>query len=141
MWSRSTIRRRMAAVCCCRSQRTVSTRSSRAEVFCRGHPKVVSIVFFYFQIFTEIISVESNIAAAFNLRTYADVIMQVVNPVSLVALDSVEITFKDQYMGRSEMWRLKKFLVSEMWNTLYCNLKIPLPRPLSHTHRPTPAST
>lgn len=62
-------------------------------------------------LFPEIISVESNIAAAFNLRTYSDVIMQVVNP-SLVALDSVEITFKDQYMGRSEMWRLKKFLVS-----------------------------
>lgn len=71
------------------------------------HSKNLTTVFF----FSEIISVESNIAAAFNLRTYADVIMQVVNP-SLVALDSVEITFKDQYMGRSEMWRLKKFLVS-----------------------------
>lgn len=58
----------------------------------------------------EIISVESNIAAAFQLRTYADVIMRVVDP-DAVALDSVEITFKDQYMGRSEMWRLKKFLV------------------------------
>jgi hypothetical protein len=29
----------------------------------------------------------------------------------LVALDSVELTFKDQYMGRSEMWRVKKNLV------------------------------
>lgn len=41
----------------------------------------------------EVISVESSIALAFNLRTYGDVIMQVVNP-SAVALDSVEITFK-----------------------------------------------
>lgn len=37
--------------------------------------------------------------------------MNVVNPDS-VALDSVELTFKDQYLGRSEMWRLKNSLVS-----------------------------
>lgn len=37
--------------------------------------------------------------------------MRVIDPAS-VALDSVEITFKDQYMGRSEMWRLKTYLVS-----------------------------
>lgn len=36
--------------------------------------------------------------------------MNIVDPAS-VALDSVEITFKDQYMGRSEMHRLKSFLV------------------------------
>lgn len=60
----------------------------------------------------DIISVEANIAAAFNLRTYETMIMNIVDPAS-VALDSVEITFKDQYMGRSEMWRLKSFLVSK----------------------------
>lgn len=37
--------------------------------------------------------------------------MRIIDPAS-VALDSVEITFKDQYMGRSEMWRLKTYLVS-----------------------------
>lgn len=37
--------------------------------------------------------------------------MRVVNPAD-VALDSIELTFKDQYMGRSEMWRLKNSLVS-----------------------------
>lgn len=37
--------------------------------------------------------------------------MRTIDPAS-VALDSVEITFKDQYMGRSEMWRLKTYLVS-----------------------------
>lgn len=58
----------------------------------------------------DIISVEANVAAAFNLRTYETMIMNIVDPAS-VALDSVEITFKDQYMGRSEMWRLKSFLV------------------------------
>lgn len=53
---------------------------------------------------------EQSIATAFQLRTYADVIMNIVNPED-VALDSVELTFKDQYMGRSEMWRLKNSLV------------------------------
>lgn len=70
--------------------------------------------------FIEIVSVESNIAATFNLRTYADVVMQVVSPAS-VALDSVEITFKDQYMGRSEMWRLKSYLTN---TCVYVNKKI-----------------
>jgi len=37
-------------------------------------------------------------------------VMRIVNPAD-VALDSIEITFKDQYMGRSEMWRLKTYLV------------------------------
>lgn len=38
-----------------------------------------------------------------------------------VALDSVEITFKDQYMGRSEMWRLKEHLLN---SCVYLNKKI-----------------
>lgn len=59
---------------------------------------------------SETISIETNIASAFNLRTYSDVVMQTVIP-AVVALDSVEITFKDQYLGRSEMWRLKTNLV------------------------------
>lgn len=61
--------------------------------------------------FVETISVEQSIASAFQLRTYADVYMNVVSPPS-VALDSVELLFKDQYLGRSEMWRLKNSLVS-----------------------------
>lgn len=58
------------------------------------------------------ISVEQSIAQAFGLRTYADVYVRLVSPLD-VALDSVELTFKDQYMGRSEMWRLKNSLVSK----------------------------
>lgn len=46
--------------------------------------------------------------------------MQVVSPAA-VALDSVEITFKDQYMGRSEMWRLKSYLTD---TCVYVNKKI-----------------
>nr|CAD7570654.1 unnamed protein product [Timema californicum] len=61
----------------------------------------------------ETISVEQSIATAFQLRTYADVYMNIVKPAD-VALDSVELTFKDQYMGRSEMWRLKNSLVSSI---------------------------
>lgn len=66
------------------------------------------------------VSVESNIAQLFNLRTYADVYIKLVDPVT-VALDSVEITFKDQYMGRSEMWRLKQHLTQ---TAVYVNKKI-----------------
>lgn len=54
---------------------------------------------------------EQSIATTFQLRTFADVYVNIVN-VADVALDSVELTFKDQYMGRSEMWRLKNHLVS-----------------------------
>lgn len=64
---------------------------------------------------------EQSIATAFGLRTYKDVIVRIVDPVE-VALDSVELTFKDQYMGRSEMWRLKKSLVSEYSNILLLQL-------------------
>ncbi|KAJ8683106.1 hypothetical protein QAD02_018898 [Eretmocerus hayati] len=68
----------------------------------------------------ETISVEYNIAIMFQLRTFGDVYMNVVNPDD-VALDSVELTFKDQYMGRSEMWRLKNSLVN---TCVYLNKKI-----------------
>lgn len=58
----------------------------------------------------DVISIDASIASAFNLPTYSEVVMRTIDPAT-VALDSVEITFKDQYMGRSEMWRLKTFLV------------------------------
>lgn len=61
----------------------------------------------------ETISIESNIATLFALRTFADVVIRVVEPAT-VALDSVEVTFKDQYLGRSEMWRLKTILVKDV---------------------------
>ncbi|XP_044001787.1 GATOR complex protein Iml1 isoform X3 [Aphidius gifuensis] len=66
------------------------------------------------------ISVENNIATMFQLRTFTDVFMNTVDPDS-VALDSIELTFKDQYMGRSEMWRLKNSLVNMC---VYTNKKI-----------------
>ncbi|XP_021209153.2 GATOR complex protein DEPDC5 isoform X2 [Bombyx mandarina] len=66
------------------------------------------------------ISVEQSIATTFQLRTFADVYVNIVN-VQDVALDSVELTFKDQYLGRSEMWRLKNHLVS---TCVYLNKKI-----------------
>ncbi|KAL6430041.1 hypothetical protein ACFW04_007680 [Cataglyphis niger] len=68
----------------------------------------------------ETISVENNVASMFQLRTFADVYMNIVNPDD-VALDSIELTFKDQYMGRSEMWRLKNSLVN---TCVYVNKKI-----------------
>ncbi|XP_020801604.1 DEP domain-containing protein 5 isoform X13 [Drosophila serrata] len=68
----------------------------------------------------DVISIESGIATAFNLRSYTNVVMRIVDPAD-VALDSIEITFKDQYMGRSEMWRLKTYLTD---TCVYLNKKI-----------------
>lgn len=69
-------------------------------------------------IFLDNISVEQSIAQAFGLRTYNGVCMSLVNA-NNVALDSIELTFKDQYMGRSDMWRLKKSLVSYLLNDFF----------------------
>ncbi|XP_017028723.1 GATOR complex protein Iml1 isoform X5 [Drosophila kikkawai] len=68
----------------------------------------------------DVISIESGIATAFKMRPYTNVVMRIVDPAD-VALDSIEITFKDQYMGRSEMWRLKTYLTD---TCVYVNKKI-----------------
>ncbi|XP_049824160.1 GATOR complex protein Iml1 isoform X3 [Aethina tumida] len=68
----------------------------------------------------ETISVEHSIANAFGLQIFKNVIVRLVNP-SDVALDSIELTFKDQYMGRSEMWRLKNSLIN---SCVYMNKKL-----------------
>ncbi|XP_023034077.1 GATOR complex protein Iml1 isoform X3 [Drosophila willistoni] len=68
----------------------------------------------------DVISIESGIANAFKMRPYSNVVMRIVNPAD-VALDSIEITFKEQYMGRSEMWRLKAHLTN---TCVYVNKKI-----------------
>lgn len=90
----------------------------------------------YFRLRLETISVDQSVAQAFKLRAYQDVIVNIVDPkvrslcrhcfsissptFSLivffprsqdVTLDLVELTFKDQYIGRGDMWRLKKSLV------------------------------
>ncbi|CAN7986898.1 unnamed protein product [Ixodes hexagonus] len=57
------------------------------------------------------ISVEQSLASTFQLRAYADVIVNVVDPKD-VALDSVELIFKDHYLARSDMWRWKQAMVN-----------------------------
>uniref|UniRef100_I3N8R2 DEP domain containing 5, GATOR1 subcomplex subunit n=1 Tax=Ictidomys tridecemlineatus TaxID=43179 RepID=I3N8R2_ICTTR len=59
----------------------------------------------------ETISVDQTVTQVFRLRPYQDVYVNVVDPKD-VTLDLVELTFKDQYIGRGDMWRLKKSLVS-----------------------------
>uniref|UniRef100_A0A3Q2Y6N2 DEP domain containing 5, GATOR1 subcomplex subunit n=1 Tax=Hippocampus comes TaxID=109280 RepID=A0A3Q2Y6N2_HIPCM len=58
----------------------------------------------------ETISVDQAVAQAFRLRAYQDVVVNIVDPKD-VTLDLMEVTFKDQYIGRGDMWRLKKNLV------------------------------
>ncbi|XP_075071489.1 GATOR1 complex protein DEPDC5 isoform X6 [Mixophyes fleayi] len=62
-------------------------------------------------LFAETVSVDQTVAQVFRLRAYQDVYVNVVDPKD-VTLDLVELTFKDQYIGRGDMWRLKKSLVS-----------------------------
>ncbi|XP_065209009.1 GATOR complex protein Iml1 isoform X2 [Planococcus citri] len=66
-----------------------------------------------------VISVETSVANAFQLKSYTEVVVKKVDFDSVV-LDSVELIFKDQYLGRSEMWRLKKQLVN---SCVYYNKK------------------
>ncbi|CAH1232896.1 DEPDC5 [Branchiostoma lanceolatum] len=62
------------------------------------------------------ISVDKTVANVFQLRPFIDVCVNFVSPQD-VALDLVELTFKDQYISRSDMWRLKKSLVNEPKST------------------------
>ncbi|XP_041456037.1 GATOR complex protein DEPDC5-like isoform X1 [Lytechinus variegatus] len=59
-----------------------------------------------------VVSVEQGVASLFQLRAYQTVQVRRVEPDSQdVALDLVELVFKDQYISRSDMWRLKNSLV------------------------------
>jgi len=64
--------------------------------------------------------VEQSVVSMFQLQIFADVCVTVVDP-SSVALDSLELTFKEQYLGRSDMWRLKDHLTG---SCVYTNKKI-----------------
>ncbi|KAK3862519.1 hypothetical protein Pcinc_031625, partial [Petrolisthes cinctipes] len=66
------------------------------------------------------ISIEQSVASTFQLRNYKDVIVSRVEPRD-VALELIELTFKDQYLGRSDMWRLKMNLVNTV---VYVNKKL-----------------
>lgn len=44
-------------------------------------------------------------------RRHTQEVTKTLNSFQDVTLDLVELTFKDQYIGRGDMWRLKKSLV------------------------------
>lgn len=58
------------------------------------------------------IFIEATIAKTFSLNQYSEVMLKVTDKAK-VTLDSVELMFKDQYLSRSVMWRLKSDLVNE----------------------------
>lgn len=49
------------------------------------------------------------IAANFELLARKEVVVQKVHP-DHALIEFIEITFKDQYIGRSDMWRFKNYL-------------------------------
>ncbi|XP_052074227.1 GATOR complex protein Iml1-like isoform X2 [Mytilus californianus] len=55
------------------------------------------------------ISIEHSIANSFHLKAYNNVVVKKVDP-KAVALDLVELLFKDQYFSRSDFWRLRDSL-------------------------------
>ena len=58
------------------------------------------------------ISIDATIAATFKLQAYQNVTVDILQDLSLVKLDSVEMKFIDQYLSRSVMWRLKRYLAN-----------------------------
>ncbi len=59
---------------------------------------------------TDVVSVAKTIATSFHLRMYKEVHVNRVNPQD-VALDLVELLYREQYFSRADMWRLRKSLV------------------------------
>nr|XP_026695007.1 GATOR complex protein DEPDC5-like isoform X2 [Ciona intestinalis] len=53
------------------------------------------------------ISIEATLAQSFGLKVFQDVYVYKTEPED-VALDLFEVSFKDQYISRSDMWRMKK---------------------------------
>ena len=64
--------------------------------------------------------IEKSIAEPFQLSNFKSLVVAKVEK-SKVALDSVELLFKEQYLGRSEMWRLKQSLSDSV---VFLNKKI-----------------
>ncbi|KAL1922356.1 uncharacterized protein VTP21DRAFT_9895 [Calcarisporiella thermophila] len=56
------------------------------------------------------LSINSRVANLFGLTNRCDVLVQTVSPTS-VEVDYVELTFRDAYLSRSDMWRLKDNLI------------------------------
>ncbi|XP_076434609.1 GATOR1 complex protein DEPDC5-like [Babylonia areolata] len=68
----------------------------------------------------ETVSIADGIAATFQLRHYKDVIVNKIDP-KTVAVEMVELLFKEQYLHRSDMWRLMNTLKN---TCVYLNKKI-----------------
>ncbi|KAI7907009.1 uncharacterized protein BX663DRAFT_494494 [Cokeromyces recurvatus] len=56
------------------------------------------------------LSISKDIADRFNLRSRQEVYVELITNPYQVALDHVELAFKEQYLGRSDMWRLQQSL-------------------------------
>ena len=70
----------------------------------------------------DVVSVEQGVANTFQLRSFSDVVVRKVDFDSVV-LDSLEITFKDQYLGRSEMWRLRNNIVNSSFLRSFISIR------------------
>ncbi|CAG0899223.1 unnamed protein product, partial [Cyprideis torosa] len=68
----------------------------------------------------DVVSMEQEIAKTFNFKVFSEVTVLLVDPEE-VALDSVEVVFRDQYFARSDMWKIKACLEN---TCIYLNKKV-----------------
>ncbi|KAG8786894.1 vacuolar membrane-associated protein iml1 [Serendipita sp. 397] len=61
------------------------------------------------------VSLSSDIAECFDIRGGTEVALTKVDP-STFAAEALEIFFRDQYLGRPDMWRLSSSLVGKCWH-------------------------
>lgn len=72
------------------------------------------------KILKDSILLDKSIAETFKLRPLIDVVVNKIETQQVV-LDSVELLFKDQYLARSDMWRLRTHITN---TTVYLNKKV-----------------
>nr|GAT60204.1 predicted protein [Mycena chlorophos] len=66
------------------------------------------------------ISIPKPMADAFKLKNNAEVLVTKVDP-ALYSAEFIELIFQDQYLGRSDMWRLGEYLVGQC---VYANQEV-----------------
>ena len=78
----------------------------------------------------ETISLKHSVASKFKFRAYWDVRIHIVDP-SAHTLALVELKFKDQWLGRSDMWRFGKTLID---SAVYMSKKLSFARARADVH-------
>ena len=58
------------------------------------------------------ISLDKSLSNRFNFKARQNVVIRLVQPEN-ISLDDIEVSFKNQYVGRCDMWRIHKALLGQ----------------------------